>query len=99
MRSYHTELLESRVLLSAQPGLAANLLADTDRNGVIDAREGRMAEAIHAFRRSLALQPDLDDARRNLVTVRWALEQRAGAVAVGRVGLGGGARSGERGGG
>src|SRR5688500_4956317 len=39
MRPNHTELLESRVLLSAQPGLGANLLADTDRNGVIDARD------------------------------------------------------------
>src|SRR3954447_5766881 len=36
---FQTETLESRVLLSAQPGLAANLLADTDRNGVIDARD------------------------------------------------------------
>src|SRR3954471_2986339 len=36
---FQTETLESRVLLSGQPGLLANLLADTDRNGVIDARD------------------------------------------------------------
>src|SRR4051794_24505300 len=37
--SYHTEPLESRALLAAQPGVVADLLADTDRNGVIDARD------------------------------------------------------------
>ncbi|HEY0007664.1 MAG TPA: protein-arginine deiminase family protein, partial [Tepidisphaeraceae bacterium] len=35
----HIEKLEARTLLAAQPGLAVDLLADTDRNGVIDARD------------------------------------------------------------
>ncbi|HEX8325259.1 MAG TPA: protein-arginine deiminase family protein [Tepidisphaeraceae bacterium] len=33
------EQLEARSLMSAQPGLAADFLVDTDRNGVIDARD------------------------------------------------------------
>ena len=33
------ETLERRVMLAAQPGIVADLRADTDRNGVIDARD------------------------------------------------------------
>ncbi len=37
--SHQVEQLEPRTLLSAQPGLLAHILADSDRNGVIDARD------------------------------------------------------------
>jgi hypothetical protein len=58
-----------------------------DALGVVAARDGRLAEAVRRFRRSLAIEPGLIDARRNLASVLWNLEDRAAALGTLREGL------------
>jgi Flp pilus assembly protein TadD len=75
-----------RALLEAERrGRRTSVLYDA--LGVVQARTGEPVAAVASFRRSLVLEPGLEDARRNLAQVLWQLGDRAGAMGVVRAGL------------
>lgn len=70
---------------AARAGRSTGVLHDA--LGVALYHEGRAGEAIEQFRRSLALEPGLLDARRNLVKLLWSRGRHEDAVAALREGL------------
>jgi len=58
-----------------------------DALGVLCGRNGRLAEAAREFRRSLAIEPGLLDARRNLASLLWTIGDRNAAMGTVREGL------------